>query len=452
MLERVEKSIVSRRLLARGDRVLVAVSGGLDSIVLLHLLATLAPRHNWKLAVAHLNHMLRGKEADADQRLVARTAAKRGLPFQVATADVKQHARARKESFEMAARVVRHDFLARTARSLGIGKVALAHHADDQAELFLLRLLRGAGSDGLAGMDWQGVSPADAAITLVRPLLDERKDDLLAYAREHRLPFREDATNACTDILRNRIRRRLLPLLRRSYQPGIDAVLRRESDMLREEARHLADEARRWIKSRRPAFDLLSIALQRRALQIQSRTAGLVLDYDQIERLRRRPMEWIAVAGATCRRTTGGKIEVRNPEASPQPRRSFETAQRKVALGECRTVTFHGVQFRWREHTRRLAHCPNRECFDADAVGKKIILRHWRPGDRFHPIGLPGPVKLQDLFVNLKVPRERRHELIVAANGAGEIFWVEGLRISDPFKVTDRTRRVLIWQWTRLTA
>jgi len=161
--EQIEEVIRGKRLFRDGQKILVAVSGGLDSMVLLALLQRLAGAHRWRLTVAHFNHQLRGKEADADERLVRDTANSLGLPLVAGSGAVKEHARRRGLSLEMAARELRHSFLATAAKNSGIASVALAHHADDQVETFFLRLLRGAGSRGLGGMDWLAPSPAKPA-------------------------------------------------------------------------------------------------------------------------------------------------------------------------------------------------------------------------------------------------------------------------------------------------
>ena len=167
LIQRVEQNIQSRRLLNHGQAILVAVSGGLDSMVLLKVLHTLSARHHWKLTVAHFNHQLRGRSSDADERLVRKTAASLRLPFVAGRADVRQFAKKSKLSIEMAARKLRHEFFARVAKERKIHVVALAHHADDQVELFFVRALRGAGGEGLAGMKWHAPSPTNGKIMLM---------------------------------------------------------------------------------------------------------------------------------------------------------------------------------------------------------------------------------------------------------------------------------------------
>ena len=449
MVQRVERLIIERGLLANGDVALVAVSGGVDSMVMLHVLHLLSAKHKWKLVVAHLNHRLRGQAADLDEKFVALHAAKLGLRCEVAREDVKEFARTRKLSIEMAARELRHEFLARTARALGIGKIALAHHADDQVELFFLRLLRGAGTQGLGGMQTLSPSPADRRVHLVRPLLRESKAALTRFAKAETIPFRKDATNASPDILRNRIRHKLLPLLEKEFQPQLSTTVLRSMELLRDEAGFVTHEAARWLSDARSAksFDKLHVALQRRILQVQLLTHAIVPQFEHIESLRFKPGEWLSLGAETfCRRNADGRVELRKPSGA-----AMTDNESSLLLGRKGTATFESLNLHWQERAGRKlpVKTTGKEVFDRRAVGDPVLLRHWRPGDRFQPIGMRQAVKLQDLFVNQKIPRECRHKLVLATTASGEIFWVEGLRIGDNFKVTPATKHTLEWRWRR---
>jgi tRNA(Ile)-lysidine synthase len=452
LLQRVDNSIQKRKLLKRGGKFLVAVSGGLDSTVLLHALEKLSKRHKWKITVAHFNHQLRGRASDADEKLVRKTAAAMKLPILVERANVKEFTQKSKLSIEMAARKLRHDFFARAARKQKIKTIALAHHADDQVELFFLRLLRGAGGEGLGGMKWQSSSPADGKTSLVRPLLDLRKEELRQFARENKIQFRDDATNFSSDFLRNRIRNKLLPLLKKDYQPGLNKTVLRlmeivgaESDFVGSVASSLRLDLVR-PQTERYKFDDLLAAIQRRVLQSQLTELGVIADFDLVEQLRESADRFVSVgSGLSVSRNTKGKLELREQQSE-----EFNTNELEVNLsGRVGEAVFDGVKLSWNFGSGSRGRSPHQiglEFFDAGKIGSKVILRHWRAGDRFQPIGLKSAAKLQDLFTNAKIPRERRRDLIVAEAANGEIFWVEGLRISENFKITPKTKRLLIWR------
>jgi tRNA(Ile)-lysidine synthase len=437
-------------------------------MVLLRALHLLATGNRWQISVAHFNHLLRGRASDADERLVRKTAAAMGLRVFSGSADVKAFAAKSKLSLEMAARKLRHEFLARVARKQKIKTIALAHHADDQVELFFLRLLRGAGGEGLAGMKWRSPSPADKTISLVRPLLGFSKGELLEFVRENKIHFRDDATNFSSNFLRNRIRNELLPLLRKNYQPGLDKAVLRLMEIVGAEAEFVGEAARSWERrhlagvaqrkkqnhaGKMPAlpgtnFGKLLTALQQRILQSQLSEAGVAPDFELIESLRQSADCFVSVGpNLSVSRDKSGKIKLRTDS-----KLGFSANELVVnLLNQKAESVFDGLKFQWQIGSRRRSpHHAQEEFFDADKVGGEIILRHWRPGDRFQPIGLKSAAKLQDLFVNAKIPAARRRELVLATTADGEIFWVEGLRIGEHFKLTPLTTRRLVWKWSIL--
>lgn len=468
-LQRVETVVNQRRLLARGQKVLVAVSGGVDSMVLLHALDLLGKKQDWEVSVAHYNHQLRGRASEADEKLVRQAAAELGLRFFGGGADVKKIAERAKISIEMASRKQRHEFLARTAQEHGIPTIAVAHHADDQVELFFVRLLRGAGGEGLSGMKWMSPSPVDRRLWLVRPLLNFSKAELMAFAQESKIRYRNDATNFSADFLRNRIRNELLPLLHEDYQPGLDKTVLRLMDIVGAEAEFVSEVARKFCAGPPDGggagiepgpsfggaieFDQLPLAVQRRVLQQQLARAGLLADFELVEQLRNSPEKKVSVSpGLSVARDAAGRVSCQEDLSG-----EFNPEALGVKLSDkAGREDFGGRRFRWRVVPVKQFRLPRknlsaglfdlREVFDADKIGNEVVLRHWQPGDRFQPIGLKSAVKLQDLFVNAKIPAARRRELVLASTKGGQIFWVEGLRIGEQFKLTPATRRKLVWQ------
>jgi tRNA(Ile)-lysidine synthase len=356
---------------------------------------------------------------------------------------------------------MRHEFLARAAAARGISRIVLGHHADDQVELFFLRLLRGSGSEGLAGMSWSNRSPANRKLILVRPLLELSREELRNYAAADCIPFREDASNSSVDFQRNRLRHELLPFLRKHFQPGLHKLILRLMKILADEAEFIDDSARTWLDAataspRRTSpfsrFEQLPPALQRRAVQLQLLDLGISPDFALIERLRVKPNRPVSV-GRELSAILDSKGHVRlRLERTEAP--AFSNNRATFDLGANGTAMFDGLRLEWRlgrgrgkGRPRFRKHC---EYFDAERVGSPVTLRHWQPGDRFQPIGMNTSIKLQDFFMNQRISRKKRHELALAATATGEIFWVEGQRISERFKLTDRTIRRLHWAWRRL--
>ncbi len=426
-------------------------------MVLLHVLVELGRAANWQLTVAHFNHKLRGRAADADQKLVEQTAKNLGLNCVCGKADVRAYAKRHKLSIEAAARKLRHEFLARTARRLGIDTIALGHHADDQVELFFVRLFRGTSEAGLGGMRWCSPSPADPRIRLIRPLLEQPKAALVRAARARRIPFRQDITNVSTEYLRNRVRNLLLPWLEKNFGPGFVKTIPRLMELAGADADFVTAAAARWLAAKRKVkFEKLPVAVQRQCIVMQLIGQGIEPEFDLVERLRSQPGKPVTVSPKlTLRRTSTGEVVKPTAKAPKRAIACPNTDQLRISFSTGRgQVHFGGLKLSWRvvawKGELRLARRAGQEAFDAEKVGPGAVLRHWRAGDRFQPIGMPRPVKLQDIFTNLKIPKAQRHQLVIAETLGGEIFWVEGARIGERFKLDGGTRRVLNWSWKRL--
>lgn len=418
-------------------------------MVLLAVLHELAGARGWKLFVAHYNHQLRGRASAGDERFVQQAAARLGLPFQAGCGNVKAIAKQLGISLEMAARQCRHEFLAQTAHQLKCSAVAMAHHADDQVELFFLRLLRGAGGEGLAGMKWDSPSPVSGRVRLVRPLLDISKAALAEFARRHELKFRADQTNASSEILRNRVRHELLPMLRTDFQPGLSPIVLRLMELVGAEAEVVEAMATDWLTEfpHGLPWERLAVGIQRRIIQQQLQRLKVAGNFELVEWLRLWPGKAVSLAqDRFAIRTPNGSVCIRSGA-----RISHNSRKELVNLSAAESVSFGELDLTWNLARRRGAGWPkpveNREVFDADLVGHKVFLRHWAPGDRFQPIGMKAAVKLQDWFTNLKIPAAQRRSLVLATTSQGEVFWVQGLRIGERFKITEVTRNTLTWRW-----
>jgi tRNA(Ile)-lysidine synthase len=314
-------------------------------------------------------------------------------------------------------------------------------------------LLRGSGAEGLSGMKWRNRSPfapEGVKLDLVRPLLDQSKELLRDYAIQEKVKFREDTSNKSQDILRNRVRHELLPLLRKKYQPALDCMILQLMEIVGAELELTRQAMGEWISAAayQKNFDELPVAVQRRMIQTQLRRHKIAVDFRLVESLRMFPDNPVTVAPRTvalC--SANGLLQVRGLDNGLQ-----NPDQVGVVLkGAAGNVAFGGKLVRWKVGRQRTSRVPvprtGREVFDADKIGSQIVLRHWRPGDRFQPIGMAKSLKLQDFFINNGIPRARRHELIVATTVQHEVFWVEGMRISERFKLTKATKRRLVWQW-----
>jgi tRNA(Ile)-lysidine synthase len=433
MLACVQNSLARQAMLKTDDRVLVAVSGGADSVALLHALHRLG----LKLAVAHLHHGLRGAAADADAAFVRRLARKLAVPLLIERAEVPARARAAGISVEMAARAARYEFFARAARQLGATAVAVAHTADDQAETVLLRLARGAGPQGLGGME--PVSQRDG-LKIIRPLLTIRRAEIIAFLKSQRLRWREDATNRDPHFLRNRVRREILPLLERRLNPQIRTALLRTAEVLREENAWLDELATAALKScGRAASKLahLPLALQRRALRLWLMRAGLPAEH----------LDFEAVAAVlTLLQTTRGTRSVEIGDGWRVVRRYDQVAVENSAPAAAPRWRLHIQPQRGivKEKPTQPGRLPACATLAAAKVGHaSLTVRAARPGDRMAPLGLHGTKKLQDIFTDAKVPREQRGQIPVV-ECRGEIVWLPGYRVARGWAVPNPQSRSLL--------
>jgi tRNA(Ile)-lysidine synthase len=458
-LQRVRQTIRDYHMVENGHTVLVAVSGGPDSMALLHALCQLREPYGIKLLIAHLNHQMRPSAAQ-DALFVEAVAHDLGILCICESIDVPAYRRRHRLSPEDAARRVRYTFLRTTATCVAAHRIAVGHTADDQAETVLFRLLRGSGLRGLGG-----IPPVRHPI--IRPLIQVQRRDIMDYLRTHCIPFREDPSNQQRRYARNRIRLDLVPQLQRSYNPRLVQTLSTTAQLLAADEAALQEVAReRFDAARLPAtpdqvhlrlamITPLLPALQRRVLRqalaeamgnLQRVTHSHLAD---ILALLRTDVgtKWLALPGAAVverrydvliiyRQAPPAAVYVDHPVSLPGVctiEALGVTIVSDLVQGGTAITSFPTGNVAW---------------LDADRVGRELRVRTRRPGDRFQPLGSPYTKKLKAFLIDAKVPRAQRDRLPLLATSAG-IAWVAGVRPAEWAKVTPATREILRLQLIR---
>jgi len=483
LLDRVRNIIQRYHLLSKGDAVVVGVSGGPDSLCLLHLLLRLRDEYALHLHVAHLNHCLRGEEADADAAFVARLATEWGLPATIEKRDVAALARERKLAVEEAARQARYAFLAKVARQIGAHKIAVGHNADDQVETVCMHWLRGSGLAGLRGMQpvsrlnelrlkgEETLTTEESHLLLIRPLLEIPRAEIEAYCAAHGLQPRFDRSNLDRTYYRNRLRQELLPFLE-TFNPRIREVILRSATILSADYEYLRQQATKaWAEvvlaenEQAITFDLekwraLPLSLQRSVLR------------EAIRRLRRslRNINWVHVENALSVLQTGNTGMTATLPSGLEARLGYDqfiVADEKYEepLPDLPFLQEVKVRLRVPGHTplpnsdwcliaevierhklseevlRRTQ--PWQAYLDYDVTGSELYLRPRRTGDRFWPQGLGDkPTTVHNFMINAKVPRAWRDRIPLLVSPQ-QVLWVAGWRIDERAKVTNTTKRVL---------
>jgi tRNA(Ile)-lysidine synthase len=450
LIEVTRATIERYGLLSGGEAVVVGVSGGADSTALLHVLSALAPAYRLRLHVAHLHHGLR-HEAEEDAAFVARLADGLGIPGTFERADVAALARAGKRSIEEAGRLARYEFFSRTARSVGADRIAVGHTRDDQIETVLMRLLQGAPWELLAGMRPHRAGPP----VVIRPLLEASRSAARAFLQNRGLAWREDPTNLDLTIPRNHLRHTVLPALQTRHPAWPELLWR-----IGETARLCAETLDRLSEGlyghlRSAGADGVALALDplralpspvgRRVLRRAtadaagtSRPVPRVLEDRMLHVVAAGRPGTEVVGGGTVLRIGYGVVEI--GRALPAP---FRGEYRLNVPGEVRAAAFEVVFTAALEPAREPTDDPAEAVLDAACVESPLTVRSWRPGDVFRPLGLTGKKKLQDYFVDAKVPRWRRRLIPLVVDARGEVVWVVGHRIAEPCRVRPETQRTL---------
>jgi len=460
----VIRTVREQDLFAPGHHLLVAVSGGPDSVALLSVLSQMAPDWHLKITAVHFNYRLRGRESDGDEAFVSALCRQRQIPLMIRRPTLSKGKR--QSSLQALARDVRYAAMKSIAHEVGADRIVVGHTANDQVETILMWMLRGAGLTGLAGM------PFIRESLIIRPLLAVTRKDILNYLMQEKLRYRQDSSNASLRYRRNRIRRELVPVME-EIAPATVRLLQRQADLLCEDNRYMERVVKDLygslvmrvadggLRIDNTALAAIPVALQRRIIRMllsQAERMGRPSSIRVVEDVRRFALNAREGARLLLRnvevRRDGDTIGVnfRGLFRAEEKRGQEGATQAEIPVNIPSMVYWPGtgqeiqVQVMTKREVAPFLKKPmaNRALFDADKFSEPLVVRGWRAGDRFYPSGMKGKSKkLQDLYTDLKVERLKRKSipLLVAPEG---ILWVVGCRQDDRFLVHADSSRFVV--------
>lgn len=431
LVDFVEKNLRQQEMVQPGQTVAAALSGGRDSVCMLHVLHRLSGKLSFNLVAVHVHHGLR-EEADADEAFCRQLCENLGIRLLIRRVDTPGRVKETGETVEEAARNLRYAVFEELVKTGTARRIALAHHQQDQAETVLLHLLRGSGLTGLCGMKAK-------RLPYIRPLLEATADEIDRYLKENHLFHVEDASNCDTAYRRNHIRHQLLPLLKQEYNPEIVKALAQMATHLQEEEAYLEQQTPEVSEKISVGWLLeYPVNLQRRILRKWLRKQGLVQDVQQVhieqllELARGQTGRRISLPKGLTAQKSYDILVIHRSVPCPALAQGFPSFQMEF-------MTLAQAMKQW-DSPEKVPALPEEKWLSADALSEKPEWRTRRSGDYIVAAG--GHKKLKDFLIDEKVPREERDRLPILADGA-HVLWVFGHRISDDVKITENTQQVL---------
>lgn len=452
IVQKVEEYIINELNVHSDSTILLGVSGGVDSIAMLDIMAYISLEHNFSIHVAHCNHQLRGNESMEDEKLVRRTASQYGFHFHHTLLKVEEFAVKHKVSTEHAARTLRYQFFEKMAKTTQADLVATAHTADDSAETFLLNLLRGTGLTGLAGIPAR--RELTRKISIIRPMLTLTKEDLIHYATIRKLHWREDGSNSSLMYKRNKIRLKLLPTLKEQFSPAIIEILNRTARLIHGADKLITEKVEKLIPKLIRSLDKSTVALSIPYFDsVDDFLKGEILQKILIDKFQSQTvsMNTIDRIIALSQSPLGSICDITPTITSTRDRNEIVIQRKEISkeinytIGKVSDLKTEQFEIKLKEIPRKdvqFTEDPNREFFDADLLPLWLTMRNWKHGDRIQPLGMSGSMTVGDYLTNQKISFIERSKCLVLCAGS-EVVWICSLRASDKFKVTATTKRVV---------
>ncbi len=444
LLKRIKEYIKRFSLISSNEGLVVGVSGGPDSVFLINILKELGFK---KLLIAHLNHRLRGEDADMDEVFVRHLAQKLKVPLYVGRENVRSFCKERGYSIEEGARIKRFEFLRKVKEREKMDKIVLGHNLDDQVETVTMNFIRGSGLTGVSG-----ISPKSNDI--VHPILSVKRGEIIKYLKERDISFRIDKSNLSTDYLRNKIRNYLVPIIEREFNKKFKEKVFSLAEIVRCDDEYLDEitekAAKEMVKFNKDFVTVKISPFENAHLSIKRRIIRKVVEYFGID-LREISLKNIDEVIDVFGKRTGKRIELPGgiDAIKEYGKVIFEKRGERLSLPEAKLLVpgktkISGLLIetelkeKWERKGDRFS-----ECFDFDLLTFPLKIRLPKKGERFTPLGMKKEKKLKEFFIDEKIPTSIRWNIPIVADGKNEIVWVVGLRISDKFKITDFTKRIL---------
>jgi len=446
LLSTIESYTISEKLFGQHAKIVIAVSGGTDSMALTEVLLSLREKYSLELLIAHVNYGLRGAESDGDEAFVRQYAENTGLPVYVKKSDLRNNPLPGGGSVQEQARHIRYEYFSEVCTTAGFDLIATGHTASDNAETLLLNLIRGSGPEGL-----KGIPPKRGNI--IRPLLKVSRVDIESFVKTERIPFREDSSNESGAYARNILRNEVIPLIETKIRKNVRNSLNRTSEIIRAVDRYVEEQAhshreqvvetiheKEFFIKKNDLRSLHPVIADYIIRDVIDRLCGEIVSYDLTQRIR---TLLDASSGSTVPLPSGYQAD--SESAGIRFYKNYETEPFRVELTP--GTGYQGKSFTFKSTSISpgdvsFSDNKNTEYVDADLIGSPMVLRYWQEGDRIQPLGMSSFKKVSDVFIDAKIPRAYKNRIPILETPDG-IVWICGTQLDDRFKVTKNSQNVL---------